>query len=271
MYATDFEYDGYTLSDFGMTICSFQSAGLETVSSGADLSFQTVKPSGSDKFRFYGSGYEESFTATIQICKSPCGGTGFYPEPSEISALQRWLCRKDGYHPFHVIQEDLKDIFWNAAFTCRQLVFNGRTAGLELMLYTDAPYAYLKSEPVSCSLTPGDSFSLFDQSDETGSIYPTVEILCKGQGDIRLTNSMDRKILTLTSLSFNERITLDGEHKIITSSLQRKDLPDHFNFYFPRIRNTFRERENIFTLIGNDKAIPCDITFHYHPVIKTGL
>ncbi len=271
MYAFDFEYDGYALSDFGMMICAFQSSDLETVSSGADLSFQVIKPTGSDKFRFYGSKYEESYSATIQICKSPCGDTGLYLEPSEISALQRWLCRKDGYHPFHVIQDDLKDLFWNATFTCRQLLFKGQAAGLELTLYTDAPYAYLKSEPLFYSLTPGESFSVFDQSDETGSIYPTVEILCKGQGDIRLTNSLDRKILTLTSLSYNERITLDGEHKIITSSLQRKDLPDHFNFYFPRIRNTFQERENIFTLTRNDRAIPCDITFHYHPIVKIGL
>ena len=69
MFATDFEYDGLALSDFGMMIGSFSSSDVQTVSSGADISFHTVRPAGSDHFHFYGTKYEESFTATLQICK----------------------------------------------------------------------------------------------------------------------------------------------------------------------------------------------------------
>ena len=50
MYATDFEYDGLTLSDFGMMIGSFSSPGTETVSSGADINFHTVSPAGSYRY-----------------------------------------------------------------------------------------------------------------------------------------------------------------------------------------------------------------------------
>ena len=94
MYATDFEYDGLTLSDFGMMIGSFSSPGTETVSSGADINFHTVSPAGSDRFRFYGTKYEEAFTATLQICKSPCLSDNPYLTPAEISGLQRWLCAR---------------------------------------------------------------------------------------------------------------------------------------------------------------------------------
>ncbi len=269
MYASDFEYAGTALSDYEMMICTFNRAGQETVSSGADLSFRTVKPAGSDLFRFYGASYGEFYTRTFQICRLFCHGDTPYLEPERISALQRWLCRKDGYHPFRVIQDDLKDVFWNATFSSKQIHSDGRPVGLELTLCTDSPYAYVKSVPVSHSFTPGTAFSLFDLSDETGSIYPVVKITCKGSGKIQLQNSLDRKTVKLTGVSADETITLDGKNKIISSSLSRKDLPDHFNFYFPRIINTIDTRENIFTLSAD--SVPCDITFIYNPIISTGL
>ena len=56
MYATNFEYDGLKLSDFGMMICAFDSSGgIETVSSGADITFNTVKAIGSNRFKFIDS------------------------------------------------------------------------------------------------------------------------------------------------------------------------------------------------------------------------
>ena len=67
MYAIDFEYDGKRLSDFGMMLCSFDSPGLETVSSGADITFNTTKSVGSDKVKMYDSKYEEIYTTPFQI------------------------------------------------------------------------------------------------------------------------------------------------------------------------------------------------------------
>ena len=42
MKALDFEYDGYLLSDFGFMICSFGDKGLETISNGSKISFNTT-------------------------------------------------------------------------------------------------------------------------------------------------------------------------------------------------------------------------------------
>lgn len=288
MYATDFEYDGKCLSDYGMMICRFDSPGLKTLSSGADISFQTIKSIGSDKLKMCGCKYEETYTATFQICLNPSlnPDNGSYPylSPDRISALQRWLCRKDGYHPFKLLQEDFRDIYWNAAFNCKQIELNGETTGLELTMYTDSPYAYLAAEDITYSLTPGDSFTLFDLSDETGFLYPAVTIVCgntnsscsDNRGKIILQNSMDSKRKTiLTNLQNNEIITLDGENKLISSNFSRTDLANSFNYCFPRIFNRIEEgidiRENVFTLLDTENAIPCHITFRYAPIIKTGL
>lgn len=273
MYATNFEYDGLKASDYGVMICRFDSASPETVSSGADIYFDTVRPSGSNKFKMYGSKYTESYSSTFQICKNPDTGKDLYFNPNEISALQRWLCKKDNYHQFHPIQDDLKDIYWNATFSCKQININGKIAGLELTLYTDSPYAYVRQAPIFYSVLPGESFSLYDTSDEVGWIYPTVTITCKGNGNIDLQNNLDNKILRLTNLSKGETIILNSENKLITSSFNRSDLQNNFNFYYPRIFNKIINgidvRENIFTLSAT--SIPCDITFEYSPTIKIGL
>lgn len=275
MYATDFEYDGLALSDFGMMIGSFSSPGVETVNSGASINFQTFRPAGSERFRFYGGKYEESFTAVFQICKCPWTAYSPYLSPVEVSALQRWLCRKDGYHRLHFVSKEHADIYWNAVFSSRQINVSGRTAGLELTLYTDAPYAYRKEQTNTWILSPGGSFFIYDTSDEEGYIYPFVTIQWQGSqsnsGKIKLSNSMDHEDfpLLLQGFSANDIITLDGASKIITSSPKRTDLHAHFGFHFPRIINTLECRENIFTLSAD--SVPCKITFTYSPIIKTGI
>jgi hypothetical protein len=274
MYATNFEYDGMKLSDFGMMICSFDSSGNETVSSGADITFNTVKATGSNRFKYYGSKYEEAYTTTFQICKNPCLATNdeIYLEANEVSGIQRWLCRKDGFYRFSVIQDDLKDTFWNATFSSKQILISGKVAGLELTMYTDAPYAYLNIDSIMYSPTPGTDFSLYDMSDEVGSIYPKVTIQCIDSGIIELKNDMEINKNRCTRLSVvkDETIILDGESKIITSDMRNQEvLASSFNFYFPRIINTFNNRENKFTLSSD--SVGCDITFSYNPIVKVGL
>ncbi len=285
MFATDFEYDGLALSDFGMMIGSFSSSDVQTVSSGADISFHTVRPAGSDHFHFYGTKYEESFTATLQICKSPCHSDTPFLTPMELSALQRWLCRKDGYHKLHFLSDSHTDIYWNAVFSSKQINLSGQIAGLELTLYTDAPYAYRKEQTNTWTLEPGDRFPIYDTSDEVGYIYPLVTISRNSQTtamdesssratsspQIRLSNSMeaDAFSMLLTGVKPNDTYILDGKNKLITAVPERSGLASRFNFHFPRIINTINQRENIFTL--SQDSVPCTISFTYSPIIKTGI
>ena len=275
MYAIDFEYDGKRLSDFGMILCSFDSPGLETVSSGADITFNTTKAVGSDKVKMYGSKYEEMYTTPFQICKNPCNNhDDMHIEPNKVSALQRWLCRKDGFHPFRPVQDDMQDVYWNATFSSKQLTLNGKVVGLELTMNADSPYAYLSIGTIDYSVNSGESFSLYDSSDEVGFIYPVVKITCKGNGKIILKNSLDSKSTVLSNLTSGEIITLDGENKIISSSItSRTDLPNSFNYYYPRIFNRTVDgndvRENIFSISAD--SVACDISFDYSPIRKIGL
>lgn len=278
MYATNCEFDGIKLSDYGMMICTFDSSGgIETVSSGADITFNTIKPTGSNRFRYINAKYEEAYTTTFQICKNPClVHDDMYLNKNEVSGLQRWLCRKDGFHRFSVIQDDLKDTFWNATFSSKEIQVNGRTVGLELTMFTDSPYAYLNIGTISYSPSCGEEFRLYDISDEIGVIYPLVTIKCIGDGSIELKNSMEINENRRPKINVidGETITLDGRNKIISSSNKERTqeiLASNFNFYFPRIINTYNNRENIYTLISDNPNFSCNITFSYNPIVKVGL
>ncbi len=272
MYATDFEYDGFSLSDYGMCLCSFNSSGIETLSSGADISFHTVRPVGSDRFYFYGSKYEETYTAMLQICKNPCRKGTPYLTPEEVSTLQRWLCRKDGFHKLKFLSDNYIDIYWNAVFSSKQINFANQVVGLELTIYTDSPYAFREEHTIHYSLRPGETFTLYDVSDEIGIIYPYTTIISHSSGKIILKNEMENSSTAtkVESVSQNEKITLDGKNKLITSSIPtRSDLPSKFNFHYPCICNDFQNRNNIFTLSAD--SVACDISFTYSPIVKVGI
>lgn len=272
MYALDFEYDGIKLSDYGMMICEFGgSGGLETVSSGSDLTFNTVKTTGSDIFRFYGTKYEECYSTTFQICKNKCATGKKTLSPLEVSAIQRWLCRKDGYHEFKIIQDDYADIHWKATFSAQQINLNGEIVGMELTLHTDSPYAYGSEQSATFSVYGGTgiSYSLYDQNDEIGYIYPTVEITSNYPGYLMIYSDLSPK-KTIIEFWNSDVVVLDGNSKTITSKNGYKYNDNRFNFIFPKLVNTFDNRKNVFTL--NAYTGKCfTVTFSYCPKIKVGL
>ena len=289
MYATDFEFDNEKLSDYGMIIATIDGgAGVETVQSGANLSFTQIKPTGSDKFRLYYGKYEECYTTTFQILKSPCGANDqedLYLTPDLVSQLQRWLCRKNKYYKFKVLdQPKYDDLYWNATFSCSEIQLFGRVIGLELTMTTDAPYAYKDAVCVTYNCKANVPFSLYDESDEIGFIYPYMSINIIGSDgneddvllggdqlyDFVLSNSLDNKQCKISSCRYGETLILDGENQIITSDSQHSSLPSDFNYYFPKIINDYDRginvNENIFTV-----NVDCTITIKYSPIKKVGL
>ena len=61
MKAYDFEYDGKKLSDFGYMICFFDSGGLNTVSGGSQITFNTVSTKHGELNELISSEYSEIY------------------------------------------------------------------------------------------------------------------------------------------------------------------------------------------------------------------
>lgn len=269
----DFEYAGEMLSDYGMMICSFDSGtGIETVSSGADITFNQIKPTGSNRFLLYSSTYNESLSATFQICKNPCiykNNTAMEISIEEVSAIQRWLCRKDGYKRFKLVKEGFENIYWNGTFSSKQIVLDEKIIGLELTIYTDSPFAFMDEVSTEYNCSAGTSFYLWDNSDEVtdfnNTIRPYMEIILLSDGDFILKNSMNKKSMEIKDCKQNEVITIDGKNQIINTSLSAHNIANDFNYYFPQIINTYNNRCNEFT-----PSLDCKIKITYSPIRKVG-
>ena len=80
---TDFQFGDNFASDFGLMVATFDSSGgVETVSSGSTLTFNTVKSVGQDISELYGSTYDEDYSFTIQLCRldNHCNPIPLMPE-----------------------------------------------------------------------------------------------------------------------------------------------------------------------------------------------
>lgn len=270
---TDFEFDGERGSDYGLIVGSFDGGnGTETLSSGADIALHQAKPSRSDKFNLYGADYQSPFTYSFQAIKNPCASKGGIAtlSPQELSSIQKWLCRKNGYKKFKINEDSYEALYWMASFSTRQVMLNGKTVGLELTLTADSPYAY--AEPVSLTFDckKNEPFTIYDSSDEEGYLHPDMEITCLEESQspypFTLSNSQDNKIMQIDGCSRGEIITIDGKNLIIETSKPSHTLARDFNYFFPRIANTYQNSENTFT-----PNIDCSITFTYSPIRKVGL
>ncbi len=283
MYALDFEYAGEKLSDYGMMLCTFNAFGTQTVSSGSDLTFQQIRPGGSNRFRLYGSTYENAYSTTFQICKSSyhiATSSGQALTVAELSALQRWLCRKS-YHRFKIHQPDYESIYWNAVFTSKQILLGGQAIGLELTMYTDAPFAYMDEITIEQECSKDSTFDIYDSSDEEGFLYPdcVITLLEDGKdmyvdGNLKyhqafsISNSMDNRMTVIENCLAGETITLKGKNQMIQteSSAHVPTLAKDFNYHFPKIINTYHQNQNTFSCNCN-----CKLTLSYSPIRKVGL
>lgn len=112
---------------------------------------------------------------------------------------------------------------------------------------------------------PGKKLSITDISDTfDGYIYPNkVTIKCNESGNLTLINSADTISTVINNCTSGETITMDCEHRVITSDMAHVNLYNDFNYNYPRI---FCSQVNTFT-----QSIPCEVTIEYSSIRKVGI
>lgn len=261
---TDFQYGEEMLSDYGLTVCSFDSSGgLETVSPGSQLTFNTIRPTGSDRFYLYGAQYNDVYTVHFQCCKMNRKNIPEPITPEEFSQLNRWLNRRDRFLTFQVNADGYENIHFFGSFNIQAIKINEIMIGLECSFTSNAPYGY---GPECCYELHGKQFTVFDSSDEIGEAYPITEITCLEAGDLQITNSLDNEILVIQNCAENETILLDNEHKIITTTNAAHAIANDFNYNYLKIINRYGERNNTFT-----SSLKLRMVLRYSPIRKVGI
>lgn len=264
MRAYDFEYDGINLSDKGFIICSFGSKGLETISNGSQITFNTVSTLGGAKHELTSVEYKDCLKTTIQICKNFCAGDVMEISSIEFRELTQWLNRKK-FLKFKILSDDYIDLYFEASFNINRVEIDGKLYGLELQVTTNRPFA-LKEPKVMVvrNLVQDGKHSLNDSSYEEGYIYPHTEITIIESGDLNIYNALEDRNTYIANCVAGEVITMD--YPVIQSSVSSHNIQNDFNWNFFRIANTFNNSRNNLTI-----SLPCTIKIKYSPIVKVGL
>ena len=264
MKAYDFEYDGRTLSDFGMIICTFGSGGLDTVSNGSEITFNTVSTLNGSEHKLANTEYEGCIEKTIQICKHSCDKDIEEISSSELRELTKWLSRKK-FLKFKLLEESYIDLYFEAYFNISRIEFDGKIYGLELELKTNRPYALKEPKIITIkNLEVGGKYSFNDASYEEGYIYPYTEIIVNADGNLNIHNAIENRDTYIANCIAGEVITMD--YPVIQSSISSHNIQNDFNWNFFRVANTYENSRNDLTI-----SLPCTIKVKYSPIVKVGL
>jgi hypothetical protein len=260
----DFEYDGICLSEKGYMICKFGSNGVETVSNGSYITFNTTPTMNGVNYELTGSEYSDCLTATFQICKNSCNSNSVEMTIEELRDIMRWLNRRE-FHKFKLLNAEYTNIFFEASFNISKIEIDGKIYGLELEMFTNRPFAI--QEPVVVMLeniVPNDKKIIYSISDEEGHIYPDMEITIHEDGDLEIYNVNEGRTMRIANCKSGEVININ--YPLIRSSVSSHKIQNDFNWKFFRITNTFRNKENSITT-----SLPCNIKITYSPIVKVGI
>ena len=267
MLVNDFEYDGLLLSDFGCIMCSFDSTGLETVTNGSNITFNTSPILKGTKHVLTNTQYDECLTTTFEICKNPCNyvdQSDAYFSIEEITTLTRWLNRKE-FLKFKLIKEGYENLYFEGSFNVSRKMFGDYCVGMELTLTTNRPFALYETIKKTFKAIKSNHVEIFkDISDEIGYIYPRVEITCTTAGDLTIHNAIENRDTVIKNCKVGEVITMN--YPVISSSISTHKIQNDFNYNFFRIANTYREKGNKITF-----SLPCTMKVSYEPVRKVGV
>ena len=261
MVAYDFEYAGYSLGDFGFTLCNFGSKGLETISNGSVITFNTTSILNGVKHHLTSIEYEDCLEATFQICKNPCGINNLEISVDELRVLSRWLNRKE-FHKFKILADEYLDIYFEASFNISKIEIDGKLYGLELNMITNSPFAL--QEPKKTIIENSDANKVHivkDYSDVEGFIYPEVEIIINADGDLRIYNEMEDRITFIANCTEGEVIKMN--YPIIETSDDKHKIQNDFNWNFFRLSNSFKNTVNKINI-----SLPCTMKIVYSPTAK---
>lgn len=264
MKAYDFQYGEHNLQDFGMILCKFDSSGLDTISDGSEITFNTIPVQNGTKSELVSTAYENNLEATLQICKHSCTGGVQEITATEHRELTKWLSRKR-FLKFKILDEDHIDLYYEAIINISKIELDGKLYGLELSVTTNRPFALREPKTIIIkNLETNGKHSFNDTSYEEGYIYPYTEIVVAEDGDLTIYNAIENRYTAIKNCVQGEIITMN--YPIIQSSVPSHNIQNDFNWNFFRIANTYDNSRNDLTI-----SIPCSIKVKYSPIVKVGL
>ena len=264
MKAYDFEFANRKLSDFDFMICNFGDKGLETISNGSKVTFNTISTLDGSKHELVSAQYEDCLETTVQICKNYCNSDIKEITSTEFRELTKWLSRKK-FLKFKILDEEHIDLYYEVKIDVSRIEIEGCLFGLELEITTNRPFALKEPRIINIkNLVQDGKHSINDISHEEGYIYPHTEITITQSGNLKIHNAIENRDTYIANCVAGEVITMD--YPVIQSSISSHNIQNDFNWNFFRVANTYENSRNDLTI-----SIPCSIKVEYSPIVKVGL
>ena len=278
MNILDFTFNGKKLSDLGYICCNFDSSsGTIEVSSGANVTLNQEKPSGSNKFNLYSTSYDEPFTFPLSICLNPCGNyENMEMSVEQARKIQKWLSLRN--KKFKINIEGYEDIYWIGTFTCKQVMLNDIIIGFNLTFTANTPYALQEDKSFNIELSEALESDIVFNSDVYGYINVDYIITVKEAGNLKFDTYyydpdsrlyiLDREF-TVKNCAADEKIYVKGDAQIVTSSRTAHELGKDCNFILPRLVNTYQsDDEEVRNKIKSN--LKCNVQITYNPTAMIG-
>lgn len=245
MYATDFIFDGESLSSKGYMICVFDG---DSIVSGGEIEPIVKKAPNADEYTYYTAQINNVLTWQIDICKRPLceGDTASSFEPLtqyEESELAQFLLRTDGYRWLQFVQpDDYPDVFYKVYINMTPYQICGQTYGYNLTITSNCGYGF--SHEYTATLTDDNQpLTININNDLNRYIYPTVsfetnadECWIYNENDLEqnLDTGKESHFYNLgDNVDVLKEISMDSTNDVINGI----ETPDQFNWNFLRLVN----------------------------------
>lgn len=260
----DFIYDGISLSSYNYIICDFNASSSIAETNSAVRTFQSIPLFYGKIMPFSMTSYDTRLEFSFDIIKNTCVSKveDFIITLPEYRYIAKWLCRPE-IHVLKFVDPQFSNILFEGSFNMSPLKSGDDIIGIRCRYVTNRPFGIQEAVMYAYDFEQSDDqLVIHDISDEAGFIYPHVEITCKENGNLYLTNSYDNRDTIIYNCSENERIIMT-DHLIIAS-----DNPDHliqndFNYEYIRIANNYYNFTNAIT-----SSLKCHIEISYNPIAK---
>ena len=307
MKAYDFSYNNRKLSEFGCVLCHFGGLkGIETVSDGCEISFNTISTFNGNKHNLVSTQYEDCLETTLQICKHSCNGGVQEISESAHRELTKWLNRKK-FLKFKILDDNHIDLYYEATFNISKIEIDGKLFGLELEVKTNRPFALkeAKTIPIICEegkevygwkkynngimlgyVTSNDANAYTSETQSDGYQYISVGQVYKASlndtsyeegyiyPEMEITIKQNGNLIIYNSIENRETYianckvneVITLDYPVIRSSDSSHNIQNDFNWNFFRIANTYDDSRNDLVI-----TLPCSIKIKYSPIVKVGI
>lgn len=239
LFSKDFIFGDFRTSDHGFVPASFSFNGMSEDELGMRISTSEEFKGSSPVPVYLGDKYNEKLSLQVTLVKDPrVFQNRMYFTEKECRWLLRELTGRKGYQWMKVIMHDSDEDIWYKAKVSNLSYerIGSRVAGIVTDFECDSFFAWTSEKVITNQVKADQPFYIFCDSDDlTGYLYPLVLISPSSPGALAQANKTCSQTTELKNMRANERITLDSQREIISSSLSHESLLNDFNLCWPKL------------------------------------